>query len=171
MDMKQVGNYYCLALLSLISGCTNSATNDMYLIPEGYEGYILAVYNVKGAPPLTYENDFAVHAINEMGYFVTSHHDLDYGTVTDEYYYMDSEGNRTKVDDQCIRGIGTGGHERSDHHGNLINIVYSGIEITSDCTSDFSTSSNGMESDMVNPVISHILEEYYEWVDPAGEGT
>lgn len=57
----------------LVSGCMNiDETNALYLIPEGYTGHALAFYNVKGAPPLTYEGDFAVHEMNDEGYFATS---------------------------------------------------------------------------------------------------
>ena len=38
---------------------------------------------------LTYEDVNAVHEINKDGYFATSHADLDLGTVTDQYFYID----------------------------------------------------------------------------------
>ncbi|GAA3333222.1 hypothetical protein GCM10020331_096440 [Ectobacillus funiculus] len=54
-------------------------------------------YNVKGASE--------VHTINDKGYFVTSTSNMDYGTVTDKYYYIDKSGKRTKKLTQVVSGV------------------------------------------------------------------
>lgn len=125
--------------LSILAGCTfDDATNDIYLIPEGFEGYVYAFYNVKNAPKVKKEGDYEVHNINKDGYFVTSTPDMDYGTVTDKYFYVDTKGQRTKIDEECIRGIGTGGYESDPDSADKIDIKYTGVEVKkSGCCQEF----------------------------------
>lgn len=132
----------------LLAGCLKKEeTNAIYLIPEGQTGYALAVYNVKGAPPLTYENGFSVHTVNANGYFATSEPDMNYGTVTDQYYWVDENGNRTPIDELCVHSFGTGGWGQDD-----INLVYTGIEVTNDCSSDFAYSGENFNDQISQPI-------------------
>lgn len=152
-----------LAVSFIVSGCMNNGkTNAIYLIPEGYTGYAMAFYNVKNAPPLTYEGDFAVHQITEEGYFVTSKNDMTYGTVTDQYYYVDENGKRSPIDDQCISTMGTGGYESyGEGQGPQVDIHYTGIDITDDCSAEFANAGNGIDSEREQPILDRVLEEYY----------
>ncbi len=138
----------------------NDKTNAIYLIPEGYTGHALAFYNVKGAPPLTYEGDFAVHQMNEEGYFATSKNDMTYGTVSDQYYYVDAGGTRTPINDGCIRGLGTGGYEFHGE-GALVNLVYTGVDITDDCSDEFGQTTSNFEDGKKQPIMNRVLEKYY----------
>jgi hypothetical protein len=150
-----------LGVIIVLSGCfNNDKTNAIYLIPEGYTGHALAFYNVKGAPPLTYEGDFAVHEMNEEGYFTTAKPDMTYGTVTDQYYFVDENGMRTPIDDRCIRGLGTGGYE-SHGEGTSVNLVYTGVDITDDCSDDFRHTGGSFEDGKTQPIINRVLEKYY----------
>lgn len=150
------------ALLTL-SGCTfNDKTNDIYLIPEGYEGYVYAFYNVKGAPEIKEEGGYQIHDINEDGYFATSTPDMDYGRVTDKYYYVDKNGQRTEINEECIRGMGTGVSENDPDSPNKINIGYTGIEVVKKgCSQEFSESSNGVSSENLDSILSKVLKKYY----------
>lgn len=141
----------------LLAGCLKKEeTNAIYLIPEGQTGYALAVYNVKGAPSLTYENGFSVHTVNVDGYFATSEPDMNYGTVTDQYYWVDTSGNRTPIDELCVHSFGTGGW--GDQHD--IDLVYTGIEITNDCSYDFAYSGKNFNDQISQPILNKILKKY-----------
>ncbi|MFP3126443.1 hypothetical protein OH784_27930 [Ectobacillus funiculus] len=164
--MRQV-IYVLIFLLFFSAGCVmneNSKTNDIYLIPEGYEGYVYAFYNVKGASEVQREGDYEVHTINDKGYFVTSTSNMDYGTVTDKYYYIDKSGKRTKINSSCIRGMGTGSTERygGGNSEKKIEIHYTGIEVrTNGCSKEFTVSSNGMDSADTELALKEILLQYY----------
>ncbi|WP_051317228.1 DUF6843 domain-containing protein [Ectobacillus panaciterrae] len=166
MFMRQI-IYVFTFLLFFLVGCVssgNSKTNDIYLIPEGYEGYVYAFYNVKGAPEVKKEGDYEAHTINDKGYFVTSTPNMDYGTVTDKYYYVDKSGKRTKINSNCIRGMGTGGTERYEGADSKkkLEIHYTGIEIRKkECSKEFTVSSNGMDSADTERVLKEILLQYY----------
>ncbi|MDT8863076.1 hypothetical protein N0O92_23265 [Alkalihalobacillus sp. MEB130] len=141
---------------------SNTETNDIYLIPEGYEGEVYAFYNVRGAPKVEKEGKYSVHPINEEGYFVTSTHDLDYGTVTDRYYYVDDHGNRTPIDHTCVNLFGTGG--LSDHgEDNVTSISYTGFELTKDhCGEEFMLRGTGRDHhSTLERVSGMIFKEYY----------
>lgn len=113
-----------ILILVILTGCSkspyNRGTYDLYLIPEGYEGIIRVTYNVTDAPPLTREGEYDVIPVNEAGQYETSNPMFDYGKVIDQYYYVDNEGNRSKIDASCINIRGTGGTGHSDgtetHH-------------------------------------------------------
>ncbi|UVI29561.1 DUF6843 domain-containing protein [Paenibacillus spongiae] len=123
-------------LLALTTGCGskyNRGTYDLYLIPEGYEGIIRVNYNIDGAPQLQREGEYDVIHVNESGKAETSTPTFDYGTVIDQYYYVDEEGNRTEIDPLCVNARGTGGSEFDGK-----SIPHTEIEVTrSACGEDF----------------------------------
>ncbi|WP_053376441.1 DUF6843 domain-containing protein [Paenibacillus sp. FJAT-27812] len=109
-----VGLIGVLALIAVIAGfwlTRTSSTDDIYLIPEGFEGNIQVNYNVKGAPMLVKEGKFDVIPINADGTFDTSKPDMEYGLVTDQYYYVSQDGRRTPIDTLCVYGKGNGSSE------------------------------------------------------------
>ncbi|MCA0987220.1 DUF6843 domain-containing protein [Guptibacillus algicola] len=93
-------------------------TNRTYLIPEGYEGTIVVLYNMPGEEELEKENDrdvVSLHIAEQVYTYVgdvvqyaearTSSARTE-GEVTDTYYYSDEEDERTAIDEECIhRGI------------------------------------------------------------------
>jgi len=157
--------YGILSIVFLILiGCssTSSVTNDIYLIPKGYEGNVYVFYNVKDAPSLTKEGDYDVYVINDMGYFVTSSPEMDYGRVTDKYYYVDKNGQRSPIQNDCVRGMGTGGLEKDIGTSNKIEIKYTGIEVTNNrCGQSFMDGGNGMYPEDIDTVLKEILKVQY----------
>lgn len=123
-------------IIILTAGCFskyNRGTYDLYLIPENYEGIIRVTYNVKGAPPLQREGEYDVIPVGENGQYQTSTPMYDYGTVIDQYYYVDDKGNRKAVDPLCVNVRGTGGSQIGNEETH-----YTEIEVTrSACGDDF----------------------------------
>lgn len=146
--------------LTLFLSNKSNETDDIYLIPEGYEGDIFVFYNIKGAPMVEREEGYEVHAINDKGYFVTSEPEMDYGTVTDKYYYVDEKGNRTPISDKCISLFGTGGFNRyiGDEE---IDVTYTGFRLTKNqCSVEFMVEdySSIENAEMIG---DEILKDYY----------
>lgn len=134
-------------------------TDDLYLIPEGYEGDVFVFYNIAGAPKVETEDGYEVHKINSNGYFVTSTPDMDYGTVTDQYFYVDKEGERTPISEKCVSLFGTGGYTTSENEE--IDLIYTGFRLTKDkCGEEFMVESFNMEESKEN-MIYKILKTYY----------
>ncbi|GMK44530.1 hypothetical protein PghCCS26_16580 [Paenibacillus glycanilyticus] len=88
-----------------------SSTNDIYLIPEGYEGDIRVNYNVQGAPILLKEGKYDVIPVGIDGIFNTSKPEMEYGLVTDLYFYVNAAGERTPIDKLCVCVKGNGSSE------------------------------------------------------------
>ncbi|MCK1985766.1 MULTISPECIES: DUF6843 domain-containing protein [Peribacillus] len=131
-------------------------TNDIYLIPEGYEGDVFVFYNVKGAPEVEKEDGYEVHKINEKGYYATRTKDLDYGTVTDKYFYVNDKGHRTPIDDKCVSTFGTGGTTLEDN----IDITYTGFKLRkNNCSEEFSKEAQNEDGNV--QMINDILKKYY----------
>lgn len=122
-------------------------TNNIYLIPEGYEGSIITFYNVSNQPQLQMKEDFNLIPVQvkylealkdtyiyPYGITLTSTEDMTSGTVNDKYYYVDTKGKRTKVKESCVyHGSGGSFTVESDKEVN-----YNIIQITnSDCGEDF----------------------------------
>lgn len=150
-------------LFTLVGGSDSEKTNDIYLIPEGYEGYVIAFYNVKGAPEIKKEGDYEVHDINNQGYSVTSTPDMDYGTITDKYYYVDEKGKRTEINKECVRLLANGSLEIEPDTPNKIEMSYTGMEITkSQCSQDFMTAGGGVDQDKFDSVVQDITKKYYK---------
>lgn len=144
----------------------NDQTHDLYLIPEGYEGDVYVFYNVKGAPKVKQEDGYDVHSINNKGYFVTSTPDLDYGTVTDKYFYIDQEGNRTPIDKKCVRIFGTSGYSSSENEE--LDLKYTGLRVKKGpCDESFQLEElmgrEDSEEEVRNEVLSKYYDSYGEW--------
>lgn len=136
-------------------------TNDIYLIPEGYEGEVYVFYNIKGAPMVKTEDGYEVHVINEKGYFLTSEPDMDYGTITDKYYYVDDKGNRTPISNKCVSAFGMSGYS-TFMDDQEFDFIYTGFKLTKDhCSDEFLTENNGM-GENAGEIISEILKDYYD---------
>ncbi|WP_246942809.1 DUF6843 domain-containing protein [Bacillus pinisoli] len=165
----KIGISLFIAIVSIISlyyvlNHTNSeVTNDIYLIPQEYEGQVFVFYNIKGAPEVQTEDGFEVHFINDQGYFVTSTPEFDVGLVTDKYYYVDKEGNRTQISNNCVSSFGTAGFQTTE--GNKeIDIKYTGFNLTKEkCSEDFMVG-NSMSFERKDEIINEILKVYYNIV-------
>ncbi|MDR6121151.1 hypothetical protein QFZ87_000748 [Bacillus sp. SLBN-46] len=138
----------------------NHQTDDLYLIPEGYEGDVYVFYNVKGAPKVEQEDGYDIHRINEKGYFVTSTPDLDYGTVTDKYVYVDKKGKRKPIDKKCVQIFGTSGYSSSENEE--IDLKYTGLNVKKGpCDETFQTEELTGQEDSEDEVRSEVLLKYY----------
>ena len=87
---------------------------------------------------------------------------MSYGFVTDQYYYVDEKGGRTKINEECVRGMGAGSFENDPESAKQINIKYTGIEVTKNrCGQEFKDSGNAIAQDELEPVLAKVVEKYY----------
>ena len=137
----------------MIAGCSISIrdksegkTNELYLIPSGFEGSIIVFYNVPNKTKLEKEGKYSVipvkleylealegTEIHQYGIYFTStpdiftaKPDMDSATVNNKYYYIDKSGDRTAIDEQCIN-YSTSGSFTGDNGKEM---VYQSIQIT-----------------------------------------
>ncbi|USK74265.1 hypothetical protein LIT31_21055 [Peribacillus frigoritolerans] len=81
---------------------------------------------------------------------------MDYGTVTDKYFYVDDKGHRTPIDDKCVSTFGTGGTTLEDN----VDITYTGFKLRKkNCSEEFSMEPYNIDySAQMN---NDILKKYY----------
>ena len=91
--MRKIKALSLLAPL-LVSGCMQKRQPDRYLIPQGHTGWVLIEYEVKGTPPAGSENGFNLFKVPRSGRLQTSSPRMQAGWAKDEYYYVDSKGQR-----------------------------------------------------------------------------
>ncbi|TYS69895.1 hypothetical protein FZC76_06620 [Sutcliffiella horikoshii] len=120
-------------------------TNTIYLIPEGYEGSLVVLYNVQNEKSIAKEDEFFMIPlsveklptlkrtdIEEYALFQTSS-EKRYGIVTDKYFYVNEQGNRSEIEASCIH------HERSRSSDN--GTVYEVLQVTNSiCGQEFQLS-------------------------------
>lgn len=125
-----------------ITTSNDEETNTIYLIPEGYEGSIVVLYNEQNEKSIAKEEEFFViplsveklptlkgSEIEEYAIFRTSS-DKRYGIVTDKYFFVDDQGNRSEIEASCL------------YHGPSVSsdmgAAYEVLQITnSSCGEDF----------------------------------
>ncbi|GGI13897.1 DUF6843 domain-containing protein [Gottfriedia solisilvae] len=145
----------CLMLIIaifIIGGCSTQEvpdTNELFLIPNGFEGTITVFYNVTDTPVLEKEGTYSVIPvieaslkqlegtnINRYGVYLTSSlFRFDEGaTISNKYFYVDEKGKRTAIDEKCTYYASTGSFTLDN--GKELN--YQTIQVTnSQCGQDF----------------------------------
>lgn len=89
-------------------------THDYYLIPKGYEGEITILHNIKHAPEHQKIDGFKVINVNEQGYGITSVPESK-GIIENKYYYIDEQGRKEKIKDNCVHTGASGSISRDDY--------------------------------------------------------
>ncbi|MCR8849281.1 hypothetical protein NQ095_12735 [Rossellomorea sp. SC111] len=123
-----------------------------YLIPKGYEGTIVVFYGVTGRPALEKEGGFAVVPVEIESLPTLMRTDIErYGTYRtatkdqvlqisqNQYFYVDEEGNRVRMEEDCIYHSGGGNVTRSDGE----EMMYDEFQVTNSvCGEDFTLHGN-----------------------------
>ncbi|WP_226642907.1 DUF6843 domain-containing protein [Mesobacillus subterraneus] len=126
---------------------TEEGTNNIFLIPEGYEGTLMVYYGIPNAPPLRKEEKYSVIPIklevleelkgtdiSQYGVYFTSTIEIETGIVNNKYYYVDSKGKRTPIEEYCTHGLGLGSFTGESEK----EIGYQSVQITAtDCGESF----------------------------------
>lgn len=87
---------YFILLLLTITSCAQEAEDTIRLIPEGYKGAVLIIFNQKDGIPKEYENGKRIYRIPENGVLKTQF-EPNYGVQNHQFFYVDKEGDRTEI--------------------------------------------------------------------------
>ena len=80
----------------LFLSCGDQAEDTITLIPEDYVGPVLIIYNQDNGAKKEYEDGKRVYRIPENGILKTQFTE-NYGVQYNDYFYVDSNGNREKL--------------------------------------------------------------------------
>ena len=158
----------------LVGGCSfneTEYTNDIYLIPEGYEGSIIVFFGIPGEPVLEQQGDFSVipvkeeflesMALSEYPYYgisFTSTPLIDGGIHNDKFFYVDSNGGRTTIQEDCIHQGGIGSFNNKDDEP----IEFNYLQVTkSECGQDFWFDGKDIYYDQLKEVEDYWFNELY----------
>lgn len=164
---------YMIFIMSILflAGCglnKQETTKNIFLIPEGFEGSIFTFYNMPDEPALKKEDGYTVIPVKEKtledlkdteisqyGVYFTSTKDMIYGVVNDQYYYVDENGKRKEINEQCISLGSNGGFTGKNGE----DIKYSVIQVTSSsCGPSFKE--NGRND--FNAQVNHVGKYYFQ---------
>lgn len=99
--MKTLNLYSMIQLFSIIlllSSCISQAEPEIHLIPKGYKGYIIIIFDDKDGTPEKYENGSRVYEIPKDGVLRTRFKQQS-GWIPPgklKYYYQDNKRNELK---------------------------------------------------------------------------
>ena len=106
-------------LLFAFSSCRN-ITYETILIPKGYTGDVIIIFNQKGKVKRKFEGKHKVYEIPKDGILLTEFKDEGKGFAYVDYFYVDSHGHRTKLDKYSIRNHE---HEGLGVYGGTIGVL------------------------------------------------
>lgn len=87
---------YSLILLVSVMSCGQKTEDTVRLIPKGYKGSVLVIFNQENGEPKEYENGKRVYRIPENGVLKTQF-EPNYGVQNHQFFYVNKEGNRTEI--------------------------------------------------------------------------
>ena len=120
-----------LILLILITGLTyiwiqdnKKGVDQIYLLPDDFEGCAIIYYDIKDAPPLKIENNTITYDVPEDGIILTSS-PMDFGWVNKNHsgsyqlyaYYVDKNGKKVReLPQENIQFGATGSNDEQDFY-------------------------------------------------------
>ncbi|HTL80284.1 MAG TPA: hypothetical protein VL651_01195 [Bacteroidia bacterium] len=88
--------FFAFPIILLFSCMEKHSTPDTFLIPEDLHGHFAVVYGQKCGVEPTTENGRRILRIPDCGVLVIQP-DFEEGIIDHEYYFVDVNGNRTKI--------------------------------------------------------------------------
>lgn len=97
--------FLLIAAFFLFRNMTEKTTH-LFLLPEGYTGWVEVVFDRPDSPPLKSEDHYLVYEIPRSGEIYTSSSNI---TGPMAFYYIDENGTRKKIPNNVpmIHGLGT----------------------------------------------------------------
>lgn len=86
---------FLISIVSFFTSCQR-ATPEIFIIPEGYNGKVMVVFEKKNGSKPEYENNKRVYDIPVSGVLV-SQFSINDGFISREFFYVDSLGKRTPI--------------------------------------------------------------------------
>ncbi|NAS12670.1 DUF6843 domain-containing protein [Poritiphilus flavus] len=94
---------FCLLFLLTLASCAQEAEDTIRLIPEGYQGAVLIIFNQEDGTPKEYEESKRVYRIPTDGVLRTKFKP-NFGTQKHQFFYVDDEGKRTEIPFVMVQG-------------------------------------------------------------------
>ena len=86
----------CLVFLLTLTGCAQQGDDTIRLIPEGYMGTVLIIFNQEDGTPKEYDNGKRIYRIPENGILKTQF-EPNYGSQKNQFFYENDIGERKEI--------------------------------------------------------------------------
>lgn len=84
--------------LGVFLGCWATVGSEVHLIPEGYVGVVVILYDASnGETPLRSDDGTVTYAIGGDGFLAVSNPALPAGFYDTRYYYLSTDGSRSEI--------------------------------------------------------------------------
>ena len=91
---------YFVILICVCSCAQQKAEDTVRLIPEGYIGSVLVIFNQENGEPKEYEEGKRIYRIPENGVLKTQF-EPNYGMQNHQFFYVDKKRSRTEIPFCC----------------------------------------------------------------------
>ncbi|MEM6737351.1 MAG: hypothetical protein AAF620_14910 [Bacteroidota bacterium] len=97
--------FILVLFVTLISGCKSDRKGEIHLLPEGYTGGLVIVYQDLNAPPLPLIDGYYIYNIPDSGILYTSTSINDGSILTSklQFYHKQSNGGLIKINGPLTR--------------------------------------------------------------------
>jgi hypothetical protein len=99
-NMKTIKKIAIAMVLFCVASCINRAEPEMHLLPKGFQGYVIIVFNDPNGQDEKYEDDFRVYEIPSNGVLRTKFSRQD-GWIANgklKFYYSDSNSRQEIIE-------------------------------------------------------------------------
>ncbi|EEL50750.1 hypothetical protein bcere0022_19030 [Bacillus cereus Rock3-44] len=167
--MKRILTCIVPIFLMVLGSCSmfhKETTDVIYLIPEGYEGDLIVLYNVPDAKLLETEEGFQVVSFTNEGTAITSTKDMKYGRVNDQYFTVDKNGKRKKLDQTCIHMMSNGVSTNHVGEPNEQTFPFNKLEVTQSlCGPQFNSDGRKVSDNEEHPIeekLEKLIQSVYD---------
>lgn len=86
---------FFLILVCHLVSCRRTAEPELFLIPNGYKGIIVVLFDQSTGSETFYNDGRRVYPITQNGILRTKFKKTIHGRVNQQYFYVDQNGNKT----------------------------------------------------------------------------
>jgi hypothetical protein len=97
--MRKLGFILVACVMGLLAACSDddAVAPNLYLIPDGYKGWVQVVYDKDEGQPTGTEGEYTVIKINKDGKSKVKTTFTHEGWATNKYYYVTKNGERKEL--------------------------------------------------------------------------
>lgn len=95
-QMSKISTFILFAITLLFFGCGYNGENELWIVPEGYTGWLIVVPDQKEGKEKEYENGWRVYRFPANGILVTQFR-FNEGWHESKYFYIDKNGDRIEI--------------------------------------------------------------------------
>ncbi|MDQ0242861.1 hypothetical protein J2S09_000397 [Bacillus fengqiuensis] len=119
--MKKLLFFLCVYAMLFLTACSvdDTVSSNLYLIPDGYKGWVRVEYDKDFGEETRAEGDYIVIKVNEKGVSKVKSTVTHEGWATNKYFYVTKDGERKELKPGKLIHGATQGRESKTNPGEV----------------------------------------------------